>query len=103
MSIDISKYVEVVMGRLDKHSYYSEMDSKDLSDTIDRYLTDMYDEKMAVLSTELALDKAEGIEIDSKKYKRAYDKIRRDLMLEAYDVALGAKPDLIKLPKVPEL
>lgn len=99
MSIDISKYVEVVVKKLEKADYYSEIDVEKLTDVIDKYLTDVYDEKISVLATQLELDKKEGVEIDSKKYKREYDKIRREIMTKAYDVALDSKVQLPELPQ----
>ena len=98
MLIDVSRYVGIVMEKLESVGYYSEVDKEQLEAAITKQLSDIYDEKIAALSLQFDIDRHKGLPIDNRRYKEEYAKIRREIMTEAHDIALSSKIEPPALP-----
>ena len=82
------------MNKLKDAGFYSELEKDELEKSITKQLNSIYEDKIAVLSLRLDIERHKGIVIDNEDYKKQYDKIKREIMAEAYDIALSSKPVL---------
>lgn len=100
MLIDINRYVDIVMEKLDSIDFYSELSKNELEAVVHKKLSNIYNEKITALSLQFDIDKHRGLLIDNERYKKEYDKIRREILTEAHDIALSSKLSLPALPKI---
>ena len=99
MLIDVNKYVDIIMTKLENASYYSEISRAELLVVITKKLSAIYDDKITALSLKFDMERDKGLPLDSGTYREEYDRIRREILEESYQIALTTKPELPELPE----
>ena len=102
MLIDVDKYATIVMDKLKMSGYYSEIEPEYLLESIRKYLNAVYNDRIAVLSLKLDLDKQKELPISNDQYKKEYNSIRLELLTMANELAMCKKPETFSLPDLPE-
>jgi len=100
MTIDIGKYVEVVIGKIEKGDYYSELSSEELYSVIEKHLTEIYDKQVLDLAIKYNDAKDNGDKIDKKQYREEYNDIKRHILSESFKLAMTKKPKLTELSEL---
>ena len=96
--IDIDKYAILAMDKLEMSGYYSEMDPAELLESIRSYLSEVYNDRVSILSLKLDLEQINGGPISNDKYKQEYNDIRREIVDIVNQLSMTSKEKLPELP-----
>jgi len=74
--MDLDIYVEAIMLKLEDAKYYSELSEDELKQSIDKYLTNEYNDRIALLQLEVDLENARGTIKDADFYRSKLTSIK---------------------------
>jgi len=98
MLIDLEKYAEITMGKLDKVDYYSELSREETQNVVLKQLTKVYDSYIIALTLRFDMEKSKGGDMDEDSYRREYSYIKKEILKESYRIALAVMPVIPSLP-----
>lgn len=78
--MDLTVYVDSVMYKLEDAQYYSEIEKVELRFIIKKYLTEEYNDRIALLNLEVDMENAKGSLKDSDYYRTKLNEIKSYLI-----------------------
>lgn len=91
--LDLNQLSDLVIKKIQKNQYYSEISDEKLYSSIYAYLTSRYQSKLFDLESKISQNRSKEIP-DSISYKEEYQKLQNALVIDAARLAAANRKEL---------